>query len=206
MYRLSFLFVFILAEVLFAQNSSSIQINGGFISKRMSSLGLNSSVQYNHGISENFELYGYVGYAAWDYYEIAIQHELRFYKSVVEDDHNLYSAFGGARTYFGKTDWFTAFVEAEIGYLYLSYNNYKIFRGTLSSNQIAFYPDYGTKKYIKENLFGIGLGAGIIHPMSGGISLVFYYKLNTYINSKYNGLFSKRGTYSLFNVGFNYKI
>lgn len=206
MYRLSLVIVFLFTQVLFSQNSSSLQVNGGFISKRMSSLGLNSSVQFNSKIDENFELYGYLGYSAWNLYEIVIQHELRFYNCAVEESHNLYSVFGGARTYFGQTSWFTAFVEAEIGYLYLTYNSFKFFSAPNSLNQIAFYPDYGTKKYNEENLFGIGLGAGIIHPMSGGLSIVFAYKLNTYINNNYNGLFSKRGTYSLFHVGFNYQI
>lgn len=206
MYRLSFVIAFIFSQTLFSQNNSSIQINGGFISKRMSSLGLNASLQYNYKTSENFELYGYAGYSGWDLYKIVIRQELKFYNCPVEDNHDLYSVFGGARIYFGKTNWFTAFAEAEMGYVYLTYNSYKFFSVSNQENQIAFYPDYGTKTYNRENLYGFGLGVGLIHPMSGGISLIFNYKLNTYINNNYNGLFSKRGTYSIINVGFNYQI
>lgn len=206
MYHLSLLITLLFAQAVFAQDNTSVQINGGFVSKRMSSPGLNSTVQINYKISESVELYSYLGYASWDQYKIVIQEGLNYYRCAVEDDHTMIPSFVGARTYFGQTSWFTSFIEAEAGYLYLSYNSYKPFRTTISSNQIAFYPDYGTKKYNKENLFGIGLGVGIIHPMSGNINLVFSYKLNTFINGGYNGLFSKRGTYSLINVGLNYII
>ncbi|MEW6508665.1 MAG: hypothetical protein AB1432_13070 [Bacteroidota bacterium] len=206
MNRLLFLIVFLFSQVLFSQNSSSIQINGGFISKRMSSLGLNSSVQYNHKVEENLELYGYFGYAAWDLYNITIKYNQIYYKCPVEDSHELVSVFTGVRKYFEQTSWFKPFLEAEVGYLYLTYHSYNYFRAQISANQFGFYPDYGTRKTNFENLFGIGFGAGIVHPMSSGLSLVFYYKLNTYLNKNYNGLFTKRGTYSLFNVGFNYQI
>lgn len=206
MYRLSFVILFLFSQVLFSQNSGSLQINGGFISKRMSSLGLNSSVQYNQPLEEDFELYSYFGYASWDLYNITIQYEQLFYKCAVEDSHDLVSLFIGTRKYFKETSWFKPFLEAEVGYLYLTYYSYNYFRATNSHNQIGFFPDYSTYKNNFENLFGLGTGAGIIHPMSGGLSIVFVYKLNTYLGSKYNGLFSKRGTYSLFNVGFNYQI
>lgn len=206
MYRLSLIIVFLFSQVLFSQNSSSLQINGGFISKRMSSLGLTSSVQYNHNIDNGLELYGYLGYAAWDLYNITIEYNRIYYKYPAEDSHDLVSVFTGVRKYFKQTSWFEPFLEIEVGYLYLTYNSYKYFRASNTGNQVGFYPDYGSLKTNFEHLFGVGLGAGIIHPMSGGLSIVFTYKLNTYINNNYNGLFSRRGTYSLVNVGFNYKI
>ncbi|MHB8906249.1 MAG: hypothetical protein ACYC6D_09010 [Melioribacteraceae bacterium] len=71
---------------------------------------------------------------------------------------------------------------------------------------MKYYVDQSTRKENREDLFGLGIGAGISHSLTENLNLVLLFKLNSYINSNYSGIFSSRGTYTMFLAGFNFSI
>ena len=103
---------------------------------------------------------------------------------------------------------FTAYINLEAGYSYLSYNSYENWKSVnpYTGRVIGYYVDRGTKEEITENLYGVGIGAGISHPMRENLNLEFPFKLNSYLNSSYYDFFSPKGTYMMFLVGINFKI
>lgn len=207
-------FLFILSSLNFAQHSNSIQINAGIIMPMNSSKGLTGLVQYNYHLSSDVNLFVYTGYSVWDQFRVTfledyseVQKQIKF-QSYSADDHKMIPFYIGGRMNLHSNKVFTSFISLEIGYSYLTYNSYQ--------NQKIINPETGevlgynidtfSKKEIKENLFGIGIGAGLLHPISEKLNLVFSYKLNSYTSSSYKGLFSTRGTYSQFLAGFGFVI
>jgi hypothetical protein len=198
-----------------AQSDHSIQLNAGLIKPMSSSEGLTVLVQYNLSLNQTFDFYTYTGYSAWDKYKITFLEEgpvtgndQRFFDSYSSDDHILIPVYFGGRVNFYSNDLFHSFLNLEFGYSYLSYNSYNQIekKNPETGKTEGYYPDLTTRKANRENLFGLGIGAGLSHPVSKNVSLVFSFKLNTYLNSEYNGLFSTRGTYTMFLGGFSYRI
>lgn len=172
-------------------------------------------VQYNLSLSKNVDIYTYTGYCTWDMYKIRFMAEgpydmsgPKYFSSYSSDEHILIPFYLGGRINFYTNDLFHSFLNLEIGYSYLNYNSYdQIEKKNPETGKIeGYYPDLTSQKENSENLFGLGIGAGISHPVSENLNLVFSFKLNTYLNSKYYGLFSTRGTYTMFLGGFDYKL
>ncbi|MGB8316901.1 MAG: hypothetical protein WCE54_02165 [Ignavibacteriaceae bacterium] len=199
-----------------AQNNHSIQINGGVISPMSSSKGLSIYLQYNYYLNKQIILYTYTGYSAWDKYKIKLPDNRPFYSGIVPkyfnsysaDDHILIPIYLGSRINFYSNNLFTPFINFEIGYSYLSYNSYDQQEeiNPETGETVGYYPDNTTKKANRENLFGVGIGAGLSHQISENIDLLLSFKLNSYVNENYNGLFSTQGTYTAFIAGFNFKL
>jgi len=205
-----------LCEVVLAQDSHSIQINGGIISPRSSSNGLVGSIQYNYSFNTSLIFYAYMGYSAWDRNKVVL-HNIKevytnksqhYFYSYSEDEHYLIPVYIGTSIDLHTNKLFTSFLEFEIGYSYLSYISYEnvIVTDPESGEVLSYYADGSTGENVQENLFGVGIGAGLSHPISSGINLLLTFKLNSYVNENYYGLFSKRGTYTTFLAGFNFNL
>ncbi len=199
---------------IFAQETNSIQINGGIIMPMSSSKGLTASFQFNYNINPTLQFYIYTGYSAWDQYKITFHEDYstvqkqQYFTTYSADDHILIPVYFGGKLNFNTNKLFTAFVNLEIGYSHLSYNSFGNFKTTdpETGEVLGYYPDFTSQKEVSENLLGLGIGAGISHPITESLNLVLSFKLNSYINSNYYGLFSTRGTYTMFLAGFNFNI
>lgn len=204
----------IFSKFIFAQDSNSIQVNGGIIMPMSSSKGLTASIQFNYTFNPIIQLYGYIGYASWDQYNITFHEDYspiqkqQYFKIYSADNHILLPIYLGGKLNFNTNKLFTSFINLGLGYSHLSYNSFDNFK---SFNQeigevLGYYPDFSTKKEVSENLFGLGIGAGISHPITESLSLILSFKLSSYINSNYYGLFSTRGTHTMFLAGFDFNI
>jgi hypothetical protein len=203
---------FFLPENTAGQESNSLQVSGGIISPMSSSRGLIGTIRYNYVLNKNVNLYIYSGYSSWDNYYIffledysLIQHEQHF-RTVGADDHSMIPVYLGSRINFHTIKLFTSFVEFEIGYTYLHFYIHDIYKVTApeTGEVIAYRSSRRTEE--TEHLFGVGIGAGISHPITEKFSLILAFKLNSHINSNYFGLFSTRGTYTRFTAGFIFNI
>ena len=103
---------------------------------------------------------------------------------------------------------FTAFGTFEIGYSYLSYNSYNITKviDEDTGEILAYNTDPNSGEKITENLFGVGIGAGLTREFVNNINIVLSFKLNSHINSNHYDFLSREGTYTAFNLGFDFKI
>ena len=214
----SFLIVLIFSttssNIILAQNTHSIQVNGGIVMPMSSSRGLTTSIQFNYSLNPKVELYGYVGYSSWDYYKVVFHEDLsevqkqQYFAVHPETDHILVPVYIGSKINLHTNKLFTSFANIEIGYSHLTYYSYDVIKiiNPETNAVLSYQINPGTQEKVSENLFGLGIGAGISHPMTNYLNLILSFKLNTYINSNYFGLFSTRGTYTTFLAGFNYSI
>lgn len=122
----------ILSNAILAQNSSSLQLNGGIVMPMSSSKGFNALIQFNYHFGNNIQLYIYSGYSSWDKFNInfledwsTVQKKTLF-NSYSSDEHVLIPIYVGSRINFHTNKFFVAFVIFEIGFSHLSYNNYEI--------------------------------------------------------------------------------
>jgi hypothetical protein len=209
--------IFILINIpnfIIAQESNSIQINGGIIMPMSSSKGLSGSVQFNFPLTKSIELYAYGGYAVWDRYNVTFQEELstvqkqQFFKTYLADDHTLVPLYIGSKINISTNKIFSFYTNFEIGYSRLNYNSYGIIRSVNpeTGEVLGYYPDVTTIMKHSEDLFGLGIGAGLSHPITRNFNLILAFKLNTYLNDNYSGFFSSRGTYTMYNLGFSFII
>ncbi len=201
-------FVQLLAYLVFPQGKSSIQFTGGTVNPMSSSSGLSGAFQYNYNINPRFNLFVSTDYSVWDkryyiFYPNTIIHNdpLRSYP---ESDHSLSRIMAGGRYIIIEPAKFQLFVEGGIGYSYLKYKSYDMqLVNTPDGGQEILY-SVGTNE--SENLFNISTGIGFIHQMTTNWDVLLEFKMNTYLNSHYYGIFSSRGTFTGFNGGFNYRI
>ncbi len=202
------------SQNLLAQESNSLQISGGVISPMSSSNGLSGTLQFNYSLSSDINLYINTGYASWDNYYVtfledysSIQHKTHF-KTPAEGNHTMIPLYFGARWNFHTIKLFSSFIELEAGYTYLDFIEFGINKIiNPETGEVVDYQKSGTIQFDKhENLFGVGLGAGILHPITKNFNLILEFKLNSHINSDYYGLFSTRGTYTRFIGGFSFNI
>ena len=204
----------IFSHTALAQESNSIQFNGGIIMPLSSSKGLSGSVQFNYPLTEAFELYINTGYAVWDRYNVTFQEELippqkqQYFKTYLADDHTLIPVYLGGKLTFNRNKIFSAYANFEIGYSHLTYNSYGILKSIDPETGVVlgYYPDATTRIKHSEDLLGFGFGAGLTHPMTRNLNLILGFKLNTFLNDNYRGFFSSRGTYTMFHLGFSFKI
>lgn len=197
-----------------AQGSNSIQINGGMIFHKSSSTGMSGAIQFNYPINNNINLYLYSGYSSWDKYNVIftedwseLQRETLF-KTYNADGHIMIPLYAGTKLNLHTNKLFTAYVNFEIGYSYLQYNYYKnkkvIDPGT--GVVLSYYADENTKSKIHENLFGVGIGAGIFRPITNNIIIILSYRINGHTDFRNIGLFSYTGTYSTLLAGLSFSI
>lgn len=204
----------IISNVIYAQDSNSIQFNGGIVMPMSSSKGFNTSIQYNYHFSNNIQFYIYSGYSSWDKYNIIILEDWStvqkqtLFNSYSADNHILIPVYIGSRINFHTNKLFTSYVTFEIGYSHLSYNYYGIKKeiNPITGEVLAYNVDLNTKKEMNENLLGIGAGVGLSHQIMENINIVLSFKLNSHLNSKYYSFLSSQGTYTAFNLGFNINI
>ena len=202
------------SNVIYSQESSSIQINGGIISPISSSNGLTALIQYNYNLTPIVSFYIYSGYSYWDKFNVIYQVDLspvqrqKNFKTYASDEHILVPLYLGSRINLHTNNIFTLFTNIEIGYSYLKYNSFNHWESVdpETGEILGYYPDPTSKKEIQENVFGIGVGVGLSHPITDSINLLFSVKLNSNINSEYSELFSSRQTYTMFLAGFNFNI
>jgi len=204
----------VFTKVSFSQNSNSMEISGGLFMPMNSSKGFNTSVQYNYNYSENIQFYVYSGYSSWDKFNVAFMEDLSIiqkqalFKTYNSDEHILIPVYIGSRINIHTNKFFTSFATFEIGYSYLSYNNYEIKQdiNPTTGAVLSYNPDLSTKKEVKENLFGVGAGIGLYHPITENINVILAFKLNVQLNSKYYNVLNSKGIYTSVNLGFNFSI
>jgi hypothetical protein len=197
---------------IFPQDKNSIQINGGIIYPMSSSKGLSASLQYNYSLTTSISLYFNSGYASWDKHYVTYKEALspvqqkQHFKTYSSDDHKLISINLGGRINLHTNKLFTSFVDLEAGYSFLSYNSYNHWKSVNpETGEVLGYSPNPFPAEIKENIFGIGAGAGLSHPMTKNVNLIFIYKLNSNLTSDYSGIFGSF-IYSMFSAGFNINI
>ena len=203
-----------LSGILMAQNTRSIQLNGGVIFPMNSSKGFSTSFQYNYLLNPTVQFYAYSGISYWD--ENHVIHEMdlsviqknQFISSYDADEHVLVPLYVGSRINLHSDKLFTTFVNLELGYSHLSYNSYENVKvvDENTGEVLEFYADQKTKKKVNDNLFGIGAGLGLSHQITQAMELMLSYRLNSFINSNYNGFFTSRGTYNTVTLGLNFNI
>lgn len=197
-----------------AQDINSLQVNGGIIMPMSSSKGLTASVQFNYSFNPQIQFYSYIGYAAWDLYKVIYRADWsenqrkQYFEAYPESDHTLIPFYIGSKINFHSNKLLTAFVSFEAGYSHISYHKYDIMKiiNPETGEVVDYLADGATKEKISENLFGIGAGVGISHPVTRKLNLLFSFKLNTFLNSDYSGALGTKSTYTIFLIGFNYNI
>lgn len=204
----------IFSNIILAQSNNSLQINAGLLIPMSASKGLSSSVQYNYSFNSNIQFYIYTGYSYWDKFNVSfaelwspLQQQTHF-STYLSDNHILIPLYIGSRINIHTNKLFTIFTTIEAGYSYLSYNAYgfkkEVDPGT--GVVLAYNTDLNTKKKTNENLFGVGAGVGLSHPINNNMNVILSFKLNSQINSSYYSFFSSQGTYTAFNLGFNFNL
>ena len=201
-------------KIIFAQDSNSIQITGGIIMPMNSSNGFNASIQYNYNVSNNIQLYIYSGYSSWDKYNVnftedwsTIQKQTLF-KSYDSDNHILIPVYIGSRVNLHTNKLFTSFATFEIGYSHLSYNSYEVRKeiNPITGEVLSYNADQNSKKEVAEDLLGVGVGVGLLHPVTENINIILSLKLNSPLSSKDYSFLSSKGTYTAVNLSFSFSI
>ena len=208
------LFISLSSSLIFAQDNNSIQFNSGIIYPRRSSYGLSASVQYNYSLNSKINLYFSAGYSTWDRFNVMFHEELNgvqreeYFKTYNADNHSLIPLSLGAKINFHSNKLFTSFINFEIGYAHLSFDSYDNIRviNPMTGEVTSYTVDGSTKKEINENLFNVGIGTGISHPLNQSLDLILSFKINTNFNGEEFGFLSTKGTYSVWSVGVNVKI
>ncbi len=208
------LFISLSSGLIFAQDNNSLQFNGGVIYPRRSSNGLSTSVQYNYSLNSKINLYFSAGYSSWDRFYVMFHEELNgvqrqeYFKTYNADNHSLIPLNVGAKINFHTNKFFTSFVNFEIGYVHLSYDSYSNIRvfNHITGEVTSYTIDGSTKKEISKNLFNVGIGTGISHPLNRSLDLILSFKISTNFNGRGFGFLSTKGTYSVWSVGVNVKI
>lgn len=175
---------------------------------------MTGSAQFNYLFNDQIKFYTYTGFSTWDKNNIVIREvkevfhndEKLFHNTYNEDNHILIPIYIGGKINLHTNSLFTSFINIELGFSFLSYNSYELWKSVDPETGEVFGYYQGMKTENKENLFGVGIGAGLSHPISGTTDLLLSFKLNSHVNEKYPGLFSRRGTYTTFTVGFNFNI
>jgi hypothetical protein len=214
MQKLIVIFLLLFSLTAYAQKPLSIQVNGGFINPIDSHKGLSGSVQFNYSLNSKFNLYFYSGYSNWDRNKIIFYEEMtglqtqQYFPSYSKDNHKLMTFNFGGKINLHTNKIFTSFVNIELGYSHLSYTKYLVWnKGHAESGEvIGYYVDPTAKIDVNDDLFGVGLGGGVFRNIGNNISLVLSFKLNSFLNSNYEGLFTRKGTYTMFLAGFNFAV
>lgn len=210
----SIFILLIFSNIILAQSNNYIQFNGGLLIPRSASKGLSISIQYNYSFNRNIQFFIYTGYSNWDKYNASfleqsssLQRQTHF-STYIADKHIMIPIYIGSRINIHTNKLFTFFTTIEAGYSHLSYNAYGFIKEVDPGTGVvlAYNTDLNTKEKRNENLFGVGAGVGLSHPITSNVNVILSFKLNSQINSSYYNFFSNQGTYTSFNLGFNFSI
>jgi hypothetical protein len=197
-----------LSSIIYSQGKSSFQFSGGMVYPISSSSGLSGTLQYNYNINTRFNFFVSADYSVWDKrnfnYLDKSTISWSYKRGYSETDHALSRIMAGGRYLITQPDQFKLFVDAGIGYSYLQYNIYDMQQMNNPDGTIEVLFSPAGKVY--QNLFNFSSGIGVIHPVTEKWDILLEFKLSTYLNSQYNGLFSSQSTFSSFQFGFNCKI
>jgi hypothetical protein len=198
--------VLILSSVLYSQGKSSFQFSGGIVYPLSSNPGLSGTIQYNYNINTRFNFFVSADYSAWDKrnFSYVDKNTGDYRMSFSETGHALSRIMAGGRYLITQPDQFKLFVDAGIGYSHLQYNVYDLQQIIYPDGNIALVLSPAGK--VRQNLYNFSSGIGFIHPITERWDILFEFKLNTYLNKQYHGLFSSQSTFSSFQFGFNCKI
>ncbi len=207
------LFLFTIIDV-FAQNENSIQLNAGLLYPRSSSNGFSTFIKYNYDFSSGMDFYIYTGYSSFNKFKVTYISEAtetqneQLFSSYSADEHIMIPVYLGTAIKLHTNKLFTTFIDVELGYTYLNYNSYDNYAVTDDENGdvVSYEADISSKKEITDNLFGIGLGFGLLRPLTEKLDIILSYKLNSNFNSGEFGIFSARGTYYTIYVGLSIKL
>ena len=193
---------------LHSQDKISVELTGGIISPVKSlNNGLSGTLQFNYHLLPNHYLYVSASSSSWDRNKVIINvpggRNLTRYSEV---GHSLYSYRLGDRFTFFTGKMFNLFADVEAGYSKLSYTSNILSSFTDLDGSINYSTDYRAPENIIEHLFGLGIGAGIVHNINYNFLLQLSVKFNSYVNSYYNGLFGSRNTYFIYNAGIIYQL
>ncbi len=211
---LSILFLIAFSVLTPAQNSGSVQVNGGVVFPPNSPAGYNTNIQFNYSFNRNMQFYIYSGYFYWDRYNVnfteslsAIQQISHFY-TYLSDNHVLIPLYAGAKLTIDKNRFFSAFTLFEVGYSHLSFNSYSVAKEVdpNTGEVLNYYTDRSTQKKVNENVFGFGAGLELSHEFTKILSVVLTFKLNSQFSSNYFKYISGLGSYTSLNLGFDVKI
>lgn len=213
LFAASFFAFFLFSNIISAQ-TNSFQINGGIIIPSSSSNGFTGSLQYNYALNDDIQLYLNSGFSSWDKHYVGFLEDYSeiqkqtYFETYSSDKHLLIPVYLGSRINLHTNKLFTAFGTFEIGYSYLSYNNYRIIKETDEDTGeiLAYNTDQSSGEKITENLFGVGIGAGLTREIINNMNIVLSFKLNSHINSDYYNFLARKATYTAFNLGFNFNI
>lgn len=175
----------ILASNIFSQPTDKIKITGGLIIPSSSRKGFTANLEYEHKLIANFRFYLYSGIYSWDKNQITFEDNGKIFSGYSEDDHQLFPVYIGSRITISSIKTFTVFGNLELGYNFISYNNYQNVFIKDESNRyvVSFYTDNSKYEKIKEGIFGFGLGLGVTQTISENISFVIEVKRNVLIKS-----------------------
>jgi opacity protein-like surface antigen len=200
--------VLVLSSVIYSQGKSSFQFSGGIVYPLSSSPGLSGTLQYNYNINSKFNIFISADYSAWDkrYFNYLDKSDVHggYNSGYSESDHTLSRIMAGGRYLITPLSQFKLFIDAGAGYSYMQYNIYDMREVNNPDGTIEYL--YSPAVKVQQNLFNLSSGIGFIHPIIERWDILFEFKLNTYLNSQYHGLFSSESTFSSFQFGFNYKI
>jgi|GEM_PF-1109355 len=202
------------SNIIYSQNSGSLEISGGLVLQSSSSNGFNTILQYNYQFNDNIEFYIYSGYSSWNKSYVTFLEELTppqketHFKAYTQDNHILIPLYIGSRMNLHTNKLFTAFASFEIGYSNLNYNSYNVEKTIDPENGVvlSYQADLNSKEEISEKLIGLGFGAGITREIAEAINIVLFYRINTQLNSKYYDVLSSKATYSALNIGINVRL
>jgi hypothetical protein len=203
-------FVLVICIILFsfvnnAQSRFSIEVGGGIISPINSQNGLIGLVKFLYNYSDDFNLFTNVGYGFWDKNHIGFNYETySTQKENDEDEHLLIPIYVGGRYYFNRNKIINGFLETELGINILQYNKYEIIIFKIPEKNVTIITqDYNSKKVNSKISLGLGIGLGLVHLLSDGVSLNLGIKLsvlNNYNNySPIKGLLVFKTLYAGFN-------
>lgn len=178
---ISVLFLFSFAKII-SQPQYSVQINGGLLYPNGADKGLVANLQLNYFLKESNYIYLSTGILNWDKKYIFLSEQGKIYSSHSEDDHELISFYSGYHLILKSVKTFKIFVDAEIGYNYLSYNSYKNFIEVIEEDEhitkYIFGFDPSSRKRVSKNLFGVGLGTGIKNMLTENFGMSVELKMN----------------------------
>jgi len=194
------LFLISFAKII-SQPQYSIQIHGGLLYPNGADKGLATNLQLNYFLKESTYIYFNTGFLNWDKKYIFLSKQGKIYSSQSEDDHKLISFYSGYQLILKSVNTFKIFVNAEIGYNYVSYNSYKNFVEVIEEDEhitkYIFGFDPSSRKRVSKNLFGVGLGTGVKNMMTENFGFLIELKMNKLFYSTNYSI-----TYYTFSAGF----
>ena len=186
MKTMSILFLsFLFSTALLAQSPDKIKVSGGFIIPSTSVKGFTANIEYERRLTGNWKIYFYSGIYTWNKNQLSFESELKYYSGYSEDEHILYPLYAGAKLKISSIKTFTVYANFELGYNFISYNEYKnvVVKDENTQKVIGYYTYQSSGKKITDGFFGFGVGLGITQEINENVSLMLEAKRNVLLKS-----------------------